>query len=701
MTNSIHKQNLNPAKVATNQADIWLVISSVADLCKISQQAIRKSCKEREGRYTGGRYIFRLGHGNGGQQYEILISSLPREAQAKYWVDSHKATTSILPISNQLQTQEQVTHAEYEQAWETYNRKCDSIKTEARRRVDILDETLVLLKGGLNQQFILNMLNEKYSGISRSTLWRWKESVEGHPRLYWESILAPDYKGRSRVEIHHQAWAFFVHYYGQQSQPSAAVIYRETKLAAAKNDWGALPSCKTFIYRYKSDLSENAKILARKGKTALKESLPHLKRDFTTLEIHELWESDGRLGDVICKWPDGTVARPWIVIIRDVRSRMPVGIKLYTTTNAELVIDAFRNAVMMSETTPIGFHLDNGTEYSNNVFTGGQKSSVRFAVKKDQPIGLLTRMGIKVKWATPYHGAAKAIESFWNIIAEYVDKTFQKAYTGRNPVERPENWDKRHAVPIEDYSSRLLSVIEAWAKGDLGAHRGQGMDGKCPLDLYSELILGHLKRPATAEHLRSMRPLVFKRILSRQRVFQLTLSGFGQVEYEPSDDLEIKIGFTYEILPDPADPKAPALIYEGLRYIGDANYKNHTPYLHETAGQDITKRRSAIIKKVGRQLKVFEHLANGTPKISQLPSIGLPALLQPQLLNVLKLPKEVPAESPITVIELENGDLMDTETGVVTPYIQLETPQTTIDLEDEALELVRLAKAQRQKYQLP
>ena len=102
-----------------------------------------------------------------------------------------------------------------------------------------------------------------------------------------------------------------------------------------------------------------------------------------------------------------------------------------------------------------------------------------------------------------------------------------------------------------------------------------------------------------------------------------------------------------------------------------------------------------------QQLKVFDHLANGTPKISQLPSIGLPALLQPQLLNVLKLPKEVHAESPITVIELENGDLMDTETGVVTPYIQLETPQTTIDLEDEALELVRLAKAQRQKYQLP
>ena len=184
MANSNHKQNSNFVKVATNQAEIWLVISSVADLCKISQQAIRKSCKEREGRYTGGRYIFRLGHGNGGQQYEILISSLPREAQAKYWVDSHKPTTSILPVSNQLQTQEQITHEEYEQAWETYNRKCDSIKTEARRRVDILDETLALLKGGLNQQFILNMLNEKYSGISRSTLWRWKESVQDHPRRY-------------------------------------------------------------------------------------------------------------------------------------------------------------------------------------------------------------------------------------------------------------------------------------------------------------------------------------------------------------------------------------------------------------------------------------------------------------------------------------------------------------------------------------
>ena len=89
---------------------------------------------------------------------------------------------------------------------------------------------------------------------------------------------------------------------------------------------------------------------------------------------------------------------------------MPLAIRVYKSTNAELVIDAFRNAVLLTGTTPINFHLDNGPEYSNNPFTGGQKSPFRYTITKNQPIGLLTRLGVKVIWATPYHGAAKAID---------------------------------------------------------------------------------------------------------------------------------------------------------------------------------------------------------------------------------------------------------------------------------------------------
>jgi transposase InsO family protein len=174
---------------------------------------------------------------------------------------------------------------------------------------------------------------------------------------------------------------------------------------------------------------------------------------------------------------------------------MILAVKIFTSTNAELVIDCFASAAQRTGTRPEWFHLDNGTEYSNNAFTGGQKSTVRYSVTKNQPVGVLTRAGVPVKWATPYHGAAKAIESFWNVIAEYVDKYFAKAYTGRNPVERPEDWDPAHAVPREVYAARLIEVISAWAKGELGAHRGQGMNGMSTVELYNHLIPGHEARP--------------------------------------------------------------------------------------------------------------------------------------------------------------------------------------------------------------
>jgi hypothetical protein len=76
----------------------------------------------------------------------------------------------------------------------------------------------------------------------------------------------------------------------------------------------------------------------------------------------------------------------------------------------------------------------------------------------------------------------------------------------------------------------------------------------------------HTKKPASIEHIRAMRPLVFRRVLSNQLVFQLTIPGFGQVEYSPQEDLKVRRGFSYDILPDSSNPKEPALIYDGSLY---------------------------------------------------------------------------------------------------------------------------------------
>ncbi|SFF12454.1 DNA-binding domain-containing protein [Nitrosomonas sp. Nm166] len=414
MSNIEIKKISSKKTIAGFDGNIWLTITEVSYLNGLNVATIRESCAEREGSYRGGRYIFR----KIGKRYEILLTSLPESIQAEYWLKHHKPANSTLPVLKHKQENHPFDAEVYEAIADQYSRKAAGIKEEAQRRVYILDEYLKLLKGGFKRKKALEIIESHYKDISRATLWRWEQRIAKHPRQYWEVMLAPDHKGRSRTEIHPDAWFFFRREYGQLSEPDATAIYRETVKAAVQNGWGELPSCRTFLRRWEDDVPENEKILLRKGRTALKESLPHLKRDYTTRAVHEVWESDGRKADVFCLWPDGTIDRPWCVVIRDIRTRMPLAIKVYRTTNAELVIDAFRNAVLLTGTIPTYFHIDNGPEYSNNPFTGGQKSPFRYTVIKNQPIGVLTRLGVEPLWATPYHGAAKAIESWWNVIAK-------------------------------------------------------------------------------------------------------------------------------------------------------------------------------------------------------------------------------------------------------------------------------------------
>jgi len=659
MSNINKTKNITDISITGFSEEIWLSVSVASNLTGKHEDSIREACSERGGSYRGGRYIFR----KIGKRYEILLTSLSESIQVEYWVKNSKPVHSTLAALIQEKENHPFDSNVYEVIADSYSRKTASFKEEAQRRVCILDEYLKLLEGGFKQKRALEIIKSHYQDVSKATLWRWLKRVEKHPRQYWEVILSPDYQGRSRSEIDPRAWDLFFTEYGQLSEPDATVIYRETLKAAVKNGWGDLPSCRTFLRRWDTDVPENEKILLRKGRTALKESLPHLKRDYTTLGVHEAWESDGRVADVFCRWPDGTTSRPWVVVIRDIRTRMPLAIKVYKSTNAELIIDAFRYAILLTGTIPIYFYVDNGTEYSNNPLTGGQKSPFRYTVIKGQPIGILTRLGVKARWATPYHGAAKAIESFWNVMAGNVDKLCGTAYTGPNPVKRPENSDKKHAISIEEYAKRLSACVVAWAKGEFGKHRGQGMNGMSPLELYNHLMLDYTKIPATVEHIRAMRPLVFRRVLSKQLVFQMTIEGFGQVEYIPQDNLKVKRGYSYDILPDPSDPKEPALIYDGAVYMGEATYKEHTPFFHETAGGDIWEKRSSKAKEARTSINAVKERVISTELPLTVTNEGLPDLLQSNLMRVLKLPKAPPPEQENIIQIQDDGSLLNTQTG--------------------------------------
>ncbi len=258
--------------------DVWLTVTDVSNLTGLNPATIREACSKRNGSYRGGRYTYR----KEGKRYEILLISLPEPIQAKYWLEHHKPQHSDLPVVYENNQGLPFDHEMYEALADSYNRKAPSIKAEAQRRLLILDEYLQLLQAGFKQKSALNILSERYKKISRATLHRLVKRIDKHPRHYWEILLATDYQGRSKTEIPEAAINFFMGNWLSQNKPDASVIYNETIKAAKAQNWGQLPSYKTFLRRIK-DLPENVRILGRDGPTALKQKLPHQRRDYTTL----------------------------------------------------------------------------------------------------------------------------------------------------------------------------------------------------------------------------------------------------------------------------------------------------------------------------------------------------------------------------------------------------------------------------------
>jgi len=651
---------------------VWLSTSEVANLLGLkNRDSVREACHERQGSYRGGVYVFR----KSGRNYEIALHSLPKSAQNQY-ARNHLATiksqasTSLVQgetISSQTPSHSLTISTSnfiiYNDLFSEYAQKSDTIKATANKRLKVMDDYFELLKTNISKGQVEQLIFERHQNISRATLYRWISQVKDHPREYWLAMLVPQNDGKKRLEIPGVAWDFFIANYLSQAQPAAAVIYRKTIKAAKTNAWGPLPSLKTFERRVK-EIDEDILILGRKGETALKESLPHAKQDYTKRNVNDTWEADGRKCDVWVKMDNiEKPVRLWLVVMRELRSRMIIGFKLGVSNDAALVSAALIDAFRRTGTRPKNFHFDNGTEYSNNLLTGGQKSSVRQISENNHAIGALTRMGIKVTWATPKHGAAKAIESHWNTFAENVDRTFGLAYVGNNASSRPEDCDPRHAVPYELFEKATLEHIVAFCNGENGPHRGQGMNGKSPYEVYIELLNPNELRPVTDFEIASIRP-IYTRTLSSQLTFSIKIEGYGVLEYEPIGHSQLKRYLKYQVLLDPHNYNNNALIYNGSIPIGEAKIKHAIDYSVVQAENFPPAVRKHHIKQAKAELKAINEANSITlntiyPDTSNL----LNGVTQGKLLHQKPIKPEA-KES--TVKTLENGDVINNITGKLT-----------------------------------
>jgi hypothetical protein len=572
-----------------------------------------------------GRYSAERMPGMGGSEYRISLDSLPADAQARYWRERIKAPTpaeqrarlAALNLDEEIARQvareagihrreERIeplplTPAEWRTQRERWEQLPSSMRAESERRAKALQRLDVLLKDGRSKMAAFEAAAAEF-GESTATLRRWLAKVKNQHRADWYLLLAPGYtcEGAPEAEIHPDAWAYIQAEWLVDSGITLTSVCRRAQREAKRRGWGVLPSIKTIKRRIDKELDHRMVVLMREGEDALDRLYPAQQRDYSTLGVHDLWVSDGRKADLFVVFPDGEIGRPILMLWMDVRTRKPLGWAVGKTENTPLVRASLRDAMTRAKAIPREFLLDNGRAYASKEITGGQTTRYRFKINDDDMLGVATLLNIKVVWATPGHGQAKPIESFWRTLSETDRRAeFAGAYCGNDPLDKPEGFDPKKAVPLAQYLAAVREDLDAYLER---GHRGDSMDMQSPSALYDELMATSVVRTPTAEQIRLCLQAAENKMLDADHGVTL----FGGNRYWCETLAKLPSRGPYTVRYDADDATAPVAVYDGDRFLCEAPIYLKAGFRDQEAAKAHIRARTAQrkhVKGLARALK--------------------------------------------------------------------------------------------------
>ncbi len=429
------------------QNEIWITISETAKLLSLGNSAIEKALKR-----TNTTYVHRRidGRGRGGKQIQVLLSSLPQQAQERY----HNKTKVHEPILHFTQKQ----------------------RSEADFKAQVVRE--YQLSRLSPEAFIKQFNTDNNTGVelTRNKLFSWQRKLKDSNNDVASLIDERGGNLRGTITIEENVWNYFYSLYMTEQKLSVKRCYELTCKHFCDKQ---IQSKKTFERKVKT-IPEHAIIRYRFGLKAFNDSLSYMERDYSDLQSNDIWFSDHHLADVFVRDSKGKIGRPWITMWSDARSRKIMStIVRMQSPNTDVVKESLRDAIY-DNGIPSELYVDNGKDYK-----------AKDGLSNDYPLSLVNRLGIKTIYATPYHGQAKSIERFFRTLEDRFGKMF-KTYAGKDAKDRPESLKD---VPLEEYptleefTEKLHSYLNEFHETP---HRGQGMNSKSPNQVYYEEL--HVKR---------------------------------------------------------------------------------------------------------------------------------------------------------------------------------------------------------------
>ncbi|ECR0504866.1 transposase [Salmonella enterica] len=444
----------------------------------------------------------------GSKAVEYHISVLPPETRAAYLKQHNQLETSHGLIALPEKTQ---VSSERAFLWQCWDRASDEQRNRAIERVNpvkLMDE---LIDSGMKVREAAKVAADTMNE-SPNSLRRWYGKAKKFSSVDWAPALLDDrlLKHRSfiaRAEFDEEAWEFIKADYLRNECPVLFKCYERLEKAAEAHGW-VIPSYDT-VRRRMEAIPLEVRVLAREGEIALTQLIPAQQRTVASLATLQWINGDGYQHNVFVKWFNGEIVRPKTWFWQDVKTRRIVGWRCDMTENMDSIRLSFMD-VIKKYGIPKDFHItiDNTRAAANKWLTGGTKNRYRFKVREDDPKGLFVVIGGNIHWTSVVAGKgwgqAKPVERAFGVggMEEYIDKhpALAGAYTGPNPLAKPENYGSR-AIDAELF---LQTIAEGVAMFNARVGRNTEMcEGRYSFDqVFERDFPNTIVRKPTEEQLR-------------------------------------------------------------------------------------------------------------------------------------------------------------------------------------------------------
>jgi len=376
--------------------------------------------------------------------------------------------------------------------WRRFNEAPHNVQAGAKRRLNLLNAVESRQDAGQSLYAATNEVAAEH-GVSVGTIRRIVKIVRDVPRCDRLPALAKRYRGAAPNEnaVSPEAWRYFLTCIARSSAPRPLkACFDDTAEAAELNGW-AWPTYVTVWKRWRA-LPAGVKAKLRSGPKAQAKTIPPQQRLVAHLSSMQIVNLDGRRLDIVTCWEDRTVSRPTILTIQDVYSRKVLGWLLVKTEDSDST-----KALLLYVTNKYGrfdvLLTDNSRAFSSNKIAGGAKTRYRWRKTVGVALGILKRLGIEVRFATPRHGQAKPVERSFRDQSQRIDTLpeFKDAYCGNRPDAKPEDFT---GTPVDIATVREVYGREIDAHNARPGRRTEMCKGKFSFnEVFAE---SYAKRPA-------------------------------------------------------------------------------------------------------------------------------------------------------------------------------------------------------------